>query len=135
MKHSWHNFILVFRREQKQMSIVDEETRQLLLRKTWCHGQAVLPVYSIILLFWWYHLKAYPQLVLAAITLPIWAWFSYQWVHTKIVALLLYLFFIARTRTFTILTTPYHLAVISLVLFLLLIKMVPYHIQRYVDLE
>ena len=61
------------------MAIVDEETRQIILRKTWCHGQAVLPLYSIVLLSWCFNLDAHPfQLVLAAIVFPIWSWYSYQ---------------------------------------------------------
>mmetsp|Transcript_13406 Transcript_13406/g.29117 ORF Transcript_13406/g.29117 Transcript_13406/m.29117 type:complete len:148 (-) Transcript_13406:1236-1679(-) len=61
------------------MSIVDEETRQLILRKTWCHGQAILPIYSIALLTWWWHFETRPfQLVLASVVLPIWAWYSYH---------------------------------------------------------
>lgn len=63
------------------MSIVDEETRQLILRKTWCHGQSILPIYSVVLLAWWWHLDKHPaQLVLASLVLPLWAWYSYQWV-------------------------------------------------------
>ena len=59
--------------------IDDEETRQLILKKTWCHGQAVLPLYSIMLLVWWYHLES-PSFVLveAAFALGIWSWYSFR---------------------------------------------------------
>mmetsp|Transcript_39427 Transcript_39427/g.85028 ORF Transcript_39427/g.85028 Transcript_39427/m.85028 type:complete len:149 (+) Transcript_39427:188-634(+) len=61
------------------MSVVDEETRQLILRKTWCHGQAILPIYSVALLTWWWHLDTRPlQLILASAVLPVWAWYSYH---------------------------------------------------------
>jgi len=63
------------------MSIIDEETRQIILRKTWCHGQAILPPYSIVLLLWWWHSLEQPRpftVVFAALVLPIWAWYSYH---------------------------------------------------------
>jgi len=62
-----------------KMTMVDEETRQILLRKTWCHGQAILPAYSALLLAWWWHMEARPfRLVLASVVLPTWALYSYQ---------------------------------------------------------
>ncbi len=61
------------------MAMIDEETRQIILRKTWCHGQAILPVYAVLLLAWWWHMEARPfQLILASVVLPIWAWYSYK---------------------------------------------------------
>mmetsp|Transcript_16046 Transcript_16046/g.30750 ORF Transcript_16046/g.30750 Transcript_16046/m.30750 type:complete len:173 (-) Transcript_16046:188-706(-) len=62
------------------MAIIDdEETRQLILKKTWCHGQAILPIYSIILIFWWYHLETRPIILLAgAFILTYWSWTSYH---------------------------------------------------------
>jgi hypothetical protein len=61
------------------MAIVDEETRRLILKKTWCHGQAVLPFWSIVILVWWWNLDNNPfQLVLAAIVFPPWSVYSYN---------------------------------------------------------
>ena len=61
------------------MAIVDEETRRMLLRKTWCHGQAILPFYSVAIIVWWWHMEGRPfRLVLASLVLPAWAWFSYR---------------------------------------------------------
>ena len=34
-------------------SMIDEETRQIIIKKTWCHGQLVAPIYSLVLI-WWY---------------------------------------------------------------------------------
>ena len=59
--------------------MIDEETRLLILKKTWCHGQSILPIYAIVLLLWWWNLEEHSfQLVLAAIYLPVWAWYSYN---------------------------------------------------------
>lgn len=61
------------------MAIVDEETRRLILKKTWCHGQAVLPVWTIVILVWWWHLESKPfQLVLSALIFPPWSIYSYK---------------------------------------------------------
>ncbi|CAB9496417.1 expressed unknown protein [Seminavis robusta] len=58
---------------------IDEETRVLILKKTWCHGQLMLPVFSVIYLYlfftsWRYHVV----LLFAALVLPIWSYLSYQ---------------------------------------------------------
>lgn len=61
------------------MAIVDEETRKLILKKTWCHGQAVLPIYAIVIFLWWLSLEAHPvSLVAVSLVLPIWSWYSYN---------------------------------------------------------
>ena len=62
------------------MAMIDEETRQIILRKTWCHGQAILPVYAVLFLAWWWHMEGPRpfQLILASVVLPIWAWYSYK---------------------------------------------------------
>ena len=56
---------------------IDEETRVLVLKKTWCHGQLVLPAFAA---FYLYLSVASFHLILlfAAIVLPIWSYFSYQ---------------------------------------------------------
>lgn len=60
------------------MPLVDEETRRLLLKKTWCHGQSILPLYSVYLLFRWLS-TGYPlPLLLGACVLPVWSFFSYR---------------------------------------------------------
>ncbi len=70
------------RKTEPIMSIIDEETRRMILRKTWCHGQSILPLYSVVLLAWWWHIEeggGRPlRLVFASIVLPIWAWYSYK---------------------------------------------------------
>lgn len=59
------------------MSILEEETRQIILKKTWCHGQSILPIYSIFLIAWSYHGNAF-ILVPAACVLCFWSFFSYR---------------------------------------------------------
>ena len=61
------------------MPLVDEETRRVLLKKTWCHGQSILPPYSIFLLFRWFGAgHSSLSFLLGAFILPVWSWFSYR---------------------------------------------------------
>lgn len=67
---------------------IDEETRLLILKKTWCHGQLVLPVFAILYL---YLFVALPQRHLiflwAAVILPLWSYVSYHHVLSSPVLL------------------------------------------------
>lgn len=64
---------------------IDEETCVLILKKTWCHGQLVLPVFSVIYLYIFFTVSSMTIrtdvnwiLLYAAVVLPIWSYFSYQ---------------------------------------------------------
>ena len=59
--------------------MIDEETKQVLIQKTWCHGQAVAPVYGVIC-FWWYIRNSFqpPALLLPSLFLPYWCYLSYR---------------------------------------------------------
>jgi hypothetical protein len=59
--------------------LIDDETKKIIIQKTWCHGQAVAPVYGIICL-WWYLQNGYqpPQLLVASFFLPYWCYLSYR---------------------------------------------------------
>lgn len=59
---------------------MDDETRQLLLKKTWCHGQLVLPCWSLVLLAWFFHLQPSRPYVLFVpiLTFPAWFYISYK---------------------------------------------------------
>jgi len=57
--------------------LVDEETRRLLLQKTWCHGQLVLPVFAVWYLVLFFQGSGRVYLV-AAIILPTWSYYSWR---------------------------------------------------------
>ncbi|CAJ1959252.1 unnamed protein product [Cylindrotheca closterium] len=57
---------------------IDEETRVLILKKTWCHGQLVLPAFSVFYLYLFFASVKNFILLFAAIVLPIWSYLSYQ---------------------------------------------------------
>lgn len=65
-------------------SLVDEETRQFILKKTWCHGQLVLPAFAV-LYVWLAFFRGYNTLVFlyAAIILPAWSFYSFQAVSSS----------------------------------------------------
>eukprot|EP00980_Cylindrotheca_fusiformis_P025427 scaffold13694_cov64-Cylindrotheca_fusiformis.AAC.2 len=68
--------------EGKIMPILDEETtRALILKKTWCHGQAILPVWTVLILLWWWNsdttTRPFPLLFAACIFAP-WSIYSYN---------------------------------------------------------
>jgi hypothetical protein len=56
---------------------MDEETRQMVLRKTWCHGQVVAPAFGVVCLIWFAH-RPSPWLLYAGIVLPAWSYVSYR---------------------------------------------------------
>jgi hypothetical protein len=70
------------------MAMVDEETRVMILKKTWCHGQLILPALAV-----WYlwmaitigsdsfsgnHRIDRAVLAYAGLVLPCWSYFSYH---------------------------------------------------------
>uniref|UniRef100_A0A7S4VUQ5 Uncharacterized protein n=1 Tax=Ditylum brightwellii TaxID=49249 RepID=A0A7S4VUQ5_9STRA len=59
--------------------LIDAETKDIIIKKTWCHGQAVMPIYGIFLL-WWFISRGYQPLILVfpAIFLPYWCFLSYR---------------------------------------------------------
>lgn len=67
-------------------SLVDEETRQIILKKTWCHGQLVLPAFAA-LYVWLALFRGYNPFVFlyAAIVLPTWSFYSFQAVSSSYV--------------------------------------------------
>jgi hypothetical protein len=59
-------------------SWIDEETRQVVLKKTWCHGQLVAPLYSVVLL-WWYFSKTLSVVIwIPILYFPFWCYLSYK---------------------------------------------------------
>mgnify|MGYP003336932499 CR=1 FL=1 len=60
-------------------SLVDNETRNIIIQKTWCHGQAVAPVYGIICLWWYGSNQFQPRILLfPSLYLPYWCFLSYR---------------------------------------------------------
>lgn len=59
------------------MSMLDEDTRRLVIQKTWCHGQVLAPVYGILCLIW-FSSEGNPWLLYAGILLPVWCYVSYR---------------------------------------------------------
>jgi hypothetical protein len=63
---------------------LDEETRVMILKKTWCHGQLVLPALAV----WYFSLAIFSDasgnridqavLIYAGIVLPCWSYYSYH---------------------------------------------------------
>jgi hypothetical protein len=64
------------------MMMMDESTKDLVLKKTWCHGQAIAPIYGLICLIWFAHNKSI-DLLYAGLLLPIWSYLSYRAVFTE----------------------------------------------------
>ena len=64
---------------------MDEPTRQMVLKKTWCHGQAVAPIYGVACLIWFAHFDSPRPLSLlyAGLLLPYWSYSSYRAVFTE----------------------------------------------------
>jgi hypothetical protein len=58
--------------------MIDQETKQILIQKTWCHGQAIAPVYGVACL-WWYITNNFQPTVLLfpSLFLPYWCFLSY----------------------------------------------------------
>jgi hypothetical protein len=59
-------------------SWIDEETRQMVLKKTWCHGQLVAPIYSVVLLWWYFSQKQSVVLWFPILYFPYWCYLSYK---------------------------------------------------------
>ena len=59
------------------MPLVDEDTRRLLLKKTWCHGQLVLPAFA--LWYFWLFIQGKGLCFLyGCIVLPCWSYYSWE---------------------------------------------------------
>jgi hypothetical protein len=56
---------------------MDEETRQMILKKTWCHGQVLAPALGLVCLVWFAHRPSF-GLLYAGIVLPAWCYVSYR---------------------------------------------------------
>ena len=74
-------------------SMIDDETRDMIIKKTWCHGQAIMPIYGVVLLWWYLRYNdggdaenegsSRPvALLLAALFLPYWCYISYRSIFT-----------------------------------------------------
>mmetsp|Transcript_97443 Transcript_97443/g.146035 ORF Transcript_97443/g.146035 Transcript_97443/m.146035 type:complete len:156 (+) Transcript_97443:374-841(+) len=59
--------------------MIDQETKQILIQKTWCHGQAIAPVYGTVCLWWYVTNEFQPTaLLLPSLFLPYWCYLSYR---------------------------------------------------------
>ena len=56
---------------------MDEETRQMVLKKTWCHGQVLAPALGLVCLVWFAYQPSF-GLLYAGIVLPSWCYVSYR---------------------------------------------------------
>jgi hypothetical protein len=56
---------------------MDEETRRLVLHKTWCHGQLLLPILALWYLWIFVHSGGL-ALLYAALVLPLWSYVSWK---------------------------------------------------------
>ena len=66
----------------KNMPLLDEETRNVVLKKTWCHGQLVLPAFALLHLCIFFGGVGQHQFnvsfLYAAIVFPLWSYHSYE---------------------------------------------------------
>lgn len=61
------------------MPLVDAETKKIIIQKTWCHGQAICPVYGLVILWWFVKNEFQPKsLIFAGLFLPYWCYLSYR---------------------------------------------------------
>lgn len=61
------------------MPLIDADTREIIMQKTWCHGQAVCPVYGIVILWWYVDNGLRPiALIFPGFFLPYWCYLSYR---------------------------------------------------------
>ena len=73
--------------------IVDDETCDMIIKKTWCHGQSIMPFYAMLCLWWYFHCNITEgddendessiqrpswMLLLVVVYLPYWSYLSYQ---------------------------------------------------------
>lgn len=63
-------------------SWMDEETRQMVLKKTWCHGQLVAPLYSVAIMWWYFSHHLLLVLWVPILYFPCWCYMSFQNVFT-----------------------------------------------------
>lgn len=66
-------------------ALIDDETQSVIIKKTWCHGQAVAPIYGVICLVWYFSSSTkddnrhhHLSLLYAGILLPVWCYLSYR---------------------------------------------------------
>ena len=61
------------------MPFIDADTKRVVLQKTWCHGQAICPIYGIVILWWFVENGFQPKsLIFAGLFLPFWCYLSYR---------------------------------------------------------
>lgn len=73
--------------------LIDEETKQMILKKTWCHGQSIAPLYGIVCIWWYFSLLLTSQssstssnsllpttglLLIGFGVMPAWSYLSYE---------------------------------------------------------
>lgn len=69
-------------------SMIDEETKQIIIKKTWCHGQLLAPVMGILCACWALSGRAssvssIAMLLYASIILPLWSVVSYRAISSQ----------------------------------------------------
>lgn len=64
---------------------MDDETKEIILKKTWCHGQLVLPLFSILYLWIFFSNNATTavlhhdvRFLYASVVLTVWSFLSYR---------------------------------------------------------
>lgn len=59
--------------------ILDDETKAIVIKKTWCHGQLIAPLYGFLCLYWAVSSGTQdPRLWLAALVMPCWSYLSWR---------------------------------------------------------
>lgn len=72
-------FWFVWGSHTKMPPMIDQETKQIIIQKTWCHGQAVAPVYGMVCLWWFISNDFAPFILLIpSLFLPYWCYLSYR---------------------------------------------------------
>ena len=63
---------------------LDEQTSRLVVKKTWCHGQLIAPVYGLICGYWAYKVRIDDvRLWASTIVMPVWSYVSYRSISTR----------------------------------------------------
>jgi len=64
---------------------MDDETKEIILKKTWCHGQLVLPLFSVLYLWLFFSKNASTAILhhdvrffYASVVLTVWSFLSYR---------------------------------------------------------
>jgi hypothetical protein len=82
------------------MPLIDNETRTIIIQKTWCHGQLLAPLYGLLCWIWFFRQEQQQQqtnndniyystvsaniiLIYSGIILPLWCYVSYRNVFIK----------------------------------------------------